>query len=55
MLPNDFKKLGIRCSTLERLVTQLESRGEPVTHDAEAAARLTDSPNLQLDQSAQKA
>jgi bacterioferritin-associated ferredoxin len=55
MLPNDFKKLGIRCSTLERLVTQLESRGEPVTHDAEAAARLTDSPNMQLDQSAQKA
>ena len=55
MLPNDFKKLGIRCSTLERLVTQLESRGEPVTHDAEAAARLTDSPVLRLDQPAQNA
>ena len=42
MLPDDFRKLGIRCSTLERLVNQLESRGETITHDAAGALRLTE-------------
>lgn len=40
MLPEDFKKLGVRCSTLERLITQLNERGEPITHDPKAAERL---------------
>lgn len=55
MMPDDFKKLGIRCSTLERLVVQLEARGEPITHDAEAAARLTEARELSGDSSAPKA
>lgn len=40
MLPEDFKKLGVRCSTLERLVQQLNERGEPITCDPEASSKL---------------
>ena len=43
MLPADFKKMGIRCSTLERLVAQLESRGEEITYDAAGAQQLAQS------------
>lgn len=37
LTPEDFKELGIRCSTLERLVSRLIERGEPITRDPEGA------------------
>ncbi|HEX8876869.1 MAG TPA: hypothetical protein VF777_08985 [Phycisphaerales bacterium] len=40
MMPDDFKRFGVRCSTLERLVKQLGDRGEPVTCDPDAASKI---------------